>query len=120
METALATEHDPLREHQETGSLNIIFLLSHLRDSATYVRAANLAAQLAARGNEVTLVAPSPDSHFRSVSSATSGVTLVETPRFGHYPLGGLTTRLYLDPGGGPLDTAARLRICLLYTSRCV
>ena len=110
---ALATEHDTPREHKATGSLNIIFLLSHLRNSATYVRAANLATQLAARGNEVTLVAPSPDSHFRSVSSATSGVTLVETPCFGHYPLGGFTTRLYLDPGGGPLDTAARLKMLL-------
>ena len=102
---------DRPREHRAERPLNIAFLLSHLRDSATYVRAYNLAIQLAARGNDVTLVAPSPESHFRSVSRVASGVTVLETPRFGHYPLGNFTSRLYLDPGGGFLDTAARIKL---------
>lgn len=113
MEMALVREHVRPKEESAKRPLSIIFLLSHLRDSATYVRAYNLAAQLAARGNDVTLVAPSPANPFRSTSRAVSGLTVVETPGFGHFPLGNFTTRLYLDPGGGPLDMAARIRLLL-------
>lgn len=113
-------ESAPLFRRQGTSDdmsmdqpLRILFLLSALRDSATYVRAYHLARQLAARGHELTLVAVSPQRSMTGCSVAEGGVTIMETPNLGYYPLGRLTTRLYLEPGAGPADILARLKLLL-------
>ena len=92
-------------------SFKILFLLSHIKNSATYVRAYHLARQLADRGHKVTLTAVSPDQKLGGFSSVDNGLTIIETPNLGHEPLGRMTLRLYLEPGAGPCDILTRLRL---------
>ena len=89
----------------------ILFLLSHLKNSATYVRAYHLARQLADRGHKVTLTAVSPEQKFGASFTVENGLTLIETANLGHEPLGRMTLRLYLEPGAGPCDILTRLRL---------
>jgi len=90
--------------------LKILFLLSDVRDSATYVRAFNLSKQIAVLGHDITLMAVSPDSTFGSAHYVKDGVKIIETPHFMHNGLGHFTRRLFLDPGTGILDIFLRLR----------
>ena len=90
--------------------LKILFLLSHMKGTATYVRARQLAGQLALRGHAVTLMAVSSQNRFSSLTSWGSGFRTVETPNFLHCAFGALTGRLFLEPGTGFLDVIARIR----------
>ncbi|MDR3579655.1 MAG: glycosyltransferase family 4 protein [Oryzomonas sp.] len=90
--------------------LKILFLLSQMKGTATHVRARQLAGQLALRGHAVTLMAVSPQSRFSSLTSWGSGFRTVETPNFLHHAFGAFTGRLFLEPGTGFLDVAARIR----------
>jgi len=90
--------------------LKILFLLSRMKGTATYVRARQLAGQLALRGHDVTLMAVSPQSRFSSLTSWDSGFKTVETPNFLHHVFGTFTGRLFLEPGAGFLDVIARIR----------
>lgn len=89
--------------------LRILFLLSDMKDSATYVRAFNLSKQLANLGHDLTLMVVSPAQTFVKVSYIKQGVRIVETPNFMHNGLGHFTRRLFLDPGTGILDILSRL-----------
>ena len=92
--------------------LKILFLVPDTKGSAVYVRAYNLAKQLAVRGHAVTLMAVSADSTFGSHTRSESGLRLIETPNFMHNIFGHYTRRLFLEPGTGILDIIARLREC--------
>lgn len=90
--------------------LKILFLLSDVKGSATYVRAINLANQLATLGHDVSLIVVSKKAFFTHSSYLNNMVRVLETPRFMHNLLGYFTRRLFLDPGTGPLDILLRLR----------
>lgn len=92
--------------------LKVLFLIPDTKGSAVYVRAYNLAKQLALRGHAVTLMAVSTDLMFRSRTRNESGIRLIETPNFLHNIFGHYTRRLFLEPGTGILDIIARLREC--------
>jgi glycosyltransferase involved in cell wall biosynthesis len=90
--------------------LKILFLLSDVKDSATYVRAFNLSKQIALFGHDTTLMTVSPDLAFARSCYLDCGVKIIETPNFLHNGLGHFTRRLFLDPGTGVLDIYTRIR----------
>jgi glycosyltransferase involved in cell wall biosynthesis len=90
--------------------LRILFLLSDIKDSATYVRALNLSKQMATLGHDLTLMVVSSEQAFSTVTYLKFGIRIIETPNFMHNGLGHFTRRLFLDPGTGPLDIHARLK----------
>jgi len=90
--------------------LRILFLLSDMKDSATFVRAFNLSKQLAHLGHDLTLMVVSPEQAFEKASYVRHGVRIIETPSFMHNGLGHFTRRLFLDPGMGILDIVLRLQ----------
>jgi len=90
--------------------LKIIFLISDIKDSATYVRAFNLSKQMVSLGHDLTLMVVSAELLFGKVSYLRSGVKIIETPRFLHNGLGHFTRRLFLDPGTGILDIWTRVK----------
>lgn len=92
--------------------LKILFLIPDTKASAVYVRAYNLAKQLASRGHDITLMVVSFDLMFRSRTYSESGLRFIETPNFMHTIFGHYTRRLFLEPGTGILDIIARLREC--------
>ena len=91
-------------------SLRLLFLLSHDKSCATYVRAYHLSKELAVRGHAVTLMIVSQHSKCRQSTTSESGLEIVETPNFSHDILGRLTSRLFFDDGTGILDIIARIR----------
>jgi len=95
---------------ENIGLLKVLFLIPETKGSAVYVRAYNLAKQLAVRGHAVTLMAVSADLRFRSHTCNESGFRLIETPNFMHNIFGHYTRRLFLEPGTGCLDIMARIR----------
>lgn len=92
--------------------LEVLFLIPETKWTAVYVRAYNLAKQLALRGHAVTLMAVSADSMLGSHTRSESGLRLIETPNIMHNLFGRYTWRLFLEPGTGILDIIARLREC--------
>jgi len=97
----------------ELDRLKVLFLIPEGKGSAVYVRAHQLAKQLALRGHAVTLMAVSPRLKFTSHTGSESGLRVIETPNFLHNLFGAYTRRLFLEPGTGLLDIAARVRECL-------
>lgn len=91
--------------------LKLLFLLSREKGSATYVRAYNLARQLALRGHNITLMSVSLDSTFKKISSFEHGIEILDTPNLSHNLFGKMTTRLFLEPGTGVLDIYERIKI---------
>jgi len=70
--------------------MDLLFLNHNIRGQGTFVRAYNLATQLALRGHEVVLACVG-NSRFRSRVSREDGVEIRETPAAwgGHYQSGG-------------------------------
>ena len=90
--------------------LKVLFLVPDGRKSAVFIRAFNLAKQLALRGHAVTLMVVSADLTFSSRSASESGIRIIETPNFLHNVFGHYTRRLFLEPGNGILDIITRVR----------
>jgi glycosyltransferase involved in cell wall biosynthesis len=95
---------------KNTDRLKVLFLVPDTKGSAVYVRAFNLAKQLARRGHGVTLMVVSADLKFQSRTRSESGIRIIETPNFLHNLFGHYTRRLFLEPGTGILDIIARVR----------
>jgi glycosyltransferase involved in cell wall biosynthesis len=99
---------DDIRKMRER--LKVLFLIPDTKGSAVYIRAFNLAKQLALRGHGVTLMAVSADTVFSVHTYCENGIRVIETPNFLHNIFGHYTRRLFLEPGTGILDILARIR----------
>jgi len=60
--------------------MRILLLVYNMVGRGTYRRAYQFGKHLALRGHAVTLIATSPDQHFRTVVREVEGLTLVESP----------------------------------------
>jgi len=98
--------------YKHMDCLDVLFLIPGTKSSAVYIRAYNLAKQIALRGHAVTLMTVSSDSMLRSHTHSESGLRIIETPNFMHNIFGHFTRRLFLEPGTGILDIITRLREC--------
>lgn len=88
--------------------LKVLFLATNVKESATYFRAFHLAKQLVSMGHDVTLMAVSGESRFKSSYSLESNVKIVETPNFLYNNF--FSARIELYGGAGVFDIAARIK----------